>query len=280
MRIFVSKSEVKREFHSHLQDHFLNRPEVTLFYKNLVHEMKSANQLYNIKNLEKKLDKLDFALVILTKDYANDGWLQAELNCLFAIEQTRGNQFLIPVLADNLESKELPKYFNGDSSSFIDIRNMGEKDAADKVAAFISSMTISNKSIFIGHGRSSAWKELKEILQARLNLSCIEFNSEPQEGKSTKEVLLSMLENSKFAFLVMTPKDERPDKTFHARENVVHEVGLFQGKLGFEKAIILLEAGCEEFSNIHGLTQIRFSQGNLDAVYLKIEDVLSREGII
>jgi predicted nucleotide-binding protein len=38
-----------------------------------------------------------------------------------------------------------------------------------------------------------------------------------------------------------------------ARLNVVHEAGLFQGSLGFKKAIILLEEGCEEFCNIVGL---------------------------
>lgn len=35
---------------------------------------------------------------------------------------------------------------------------------------------------------------------------------------------------------------------------------LFQGKLGFTKAIILLGNGCEEFSNIQGFGQIRFRE--------------------
>ena len=50
------------------------------------------------------------------------------------------------------------------------------------------------------------------------------------------------------AFLVLTAEDEQTDGTLHARENVIHEAGLFQGRLGFEKAIILLEEGCQEFS--------------------------------
>ena len=58
----------------------------------------------------------------------------------------------------------------------------------------------------------------------------------------------------------MTAEDEQPDGTLRARENVIHEAGLFQGRLGFEKAIILLEEGCEEFSNIEGLGQIRFPE--------------------
>jgi hypothetical protein len=38
---------------------------------------------------------------------------------------------------------------------------------------------------------------------------------------------------------------------------VIHEVGLFQGKLGFERAIVLLEKSVHEFSNILGINQIR-----------------------
>jgi predicted nucleotide-binding protein len=42
--------------------------------------------------------------------------------------------------------------------------------------------------------------------------------------------------------------------------NVVHEAGLFQGRLGFTRAIIMLEEGCEEFSNIEGLGQLRLNR--------------------
>jgi len=88
-----------------------------------------------------------------------------------------------------------------------------------------------------------------------------------------------MLDNAVFAFLVMTAEDERADGTKHARGNVIHEAGLFQGRLGFDKAIILLEDGCSEFSNIVGLTQIRFPQGNIMAKSEEIRRVLEREGI-
>ena len=40
--------------------------------------------------------------------------------------------------------------------------------------------------------------------------------------------------------------------------NVVHEAGLFQGRLGFTRAIVLLEEGCAEFSNIQGLQRSDF----------------------
>ena len=78
----------------------------------------------------------------------------------------------------------------------------------------------------------------------------------------------------------MTAEDEQADGKLRARENVVHEAGLFQGKLGFRKAIILREENCAEFSNIHGLTQIPFPKGNILAASEQIRDVLKREGIL
>ena len=89
-----------------------------------------------------------------------------------------------------------------------------------------------------------------------------------------------MLDSAAIAFLVMTAEDEQPDGNLRARMNVVHEAGLFQGRLGFYRAIILLEEGCEEFSNIKGLVQIRFPKGNIKAVFEEIRQVLERENII
>jgi predicted nucleotide-binding protein len=78
----------------------------------------------------------------------------------------------------------------------------------------------------------------------------------------------------------MTAEDELLDGKIQARMNVIHEVGLFQSKLGFSKAIVLLEDGCEEFSNIQGLGQIRFPNGNIAGAFEDIRKVLEREGVI
>jgi len=64
-----------------------------------------------------------------------------------------------------------------------------------------------------------------------------------------------------------------------ARMNFIHEVGLFQGRLGFERAVILLEEDCKEFSNIEGLGQIRFRRNDIRAKFDEIRRVLEREGI-
>lgn len=143
-----------------------------------------------------------------------------------------------------------------------------------------SNNTIMGNKVFIGHGRSQEWRDLKDFLQDRLGLEWDEYNREATAGMAIKERLEEMLNQSSFALLIMTAEDEHADETIHARENVIHEVGLFQGKLGFRKAIVLLEEGCQEFSNIHGLSQIRFPKGNIMARSEEIRRVLEREGIL
>lgn len=82
---------------------------------------------------------------------------------------------------------------------------------------------------------------------------------------------------SPFAILVMTGEDEDADGKLNARPNVIHEIGLFQGRLGFNKAIVLLENGTEEFSNINRIQQLRFSKGNIKEVFGDILATLKRE---
>jgi predicted nucleotide-binding protein len=83
-----------------------------------------------------------------------------------------------------------------------------------------------------------------------------------------------------FAFLVLTAEDERVDGAMLARQNVVHEAGLFQGRLGFSRAIVMLEEGCDDCSNIAGLGQIRFPAGYISASFEEARRVLEREGFI
>jgi predicted nucleotide-binding protein len=134
--------------------------------------------------------------------------------------------------------------------------------------------------IFIGHGRSNEWKKLQRFIKSTLKLKPDEFNRKPVAGRTAKGRLQEMLADACFAFLVMTADDEHADRSKHARENVIHEIGLFQGHLGFKRAIVLLEEGCKEFSNIIGITQIRFPSNNIEMAFKKVRAVLKREGII
>jgi predicted nucleotide-binding protein len=134
--------------------------------------------------------------------------------------------------------------------------------------------------VFIGHGRSLLWRELKDFISERLGLPWDEFNRVPVAGVTNIARLSEMLNHAGIAFLVLTAEDETADGRERARQNVVHEAGLFQGRLGFARAITLLEEGCEEFSNIHGLGQIRFPSGKISASFEEVRAVLEREGFV
>lgn len=135
-------------------------------------------------------------------------------------------------------------------------------------------------SVFIGHGRSPAWREVKGFVVERLRLPYEEFNRVPVAGVTNIARLAEMLDGAACALVILTAEDEQADGAVRARMNVIHEVGLFQGRLGFTKAIVLLEEGCQEFSNIQGLGQIRFPAGNVSAIFEDIRAVLEREGML
>jgi hypothetical protein len=124
-----------------------------------------------------------------------------------------------------------------------DIMSMVPPDAQKRAT---DTQAKKGKKIFIGHGHSLVWRELKDFIVGTLNLPCDEFNAVPSAGIPTVVRLKQMLDDAAFAFLVLTAEDERKDGKIQPRMNVVHEAGLFQGRLGFEKAIIVLEEGCEK----------------------------------
>ena len=84
-----------------------------------------------------------------------------------------------------------------------------------------------------------------------------------------------MLKNSSFALLVLTREDETSGGCFRARQNVIHETGLFQGKLGFSRAVVVLEEGTESFSNISGIEQLRFAK--IQEIFGDVIATLKRE---
>lgn len=142
------------------------------------------------------------------------------------------------------------------------------------------SIPLQRRKIFIGHGHSDEWLKLKEYLTEGLGLQCEEYSRVANAGKTITDRLTSMLQVAQFAFIVMTAEDEVADGEKRARENVVHEAGLFQGRLGFERAILVSEKSCHIFSNVHGLERIDFSTGNIQESFSKVHAVLVREGVV
>jgi predicted nucleotide-binding protein len=131
--------------------------------------------------------------------------------------------------------------------------------------------------VFIGHGHDQQWRDLKDHLHDLHGVDVVAYEIGPRAGLSVKDVLEGMLNDSSFAILVLTGEDQHVDGEVHARQNVVHELGLFQGRLGFTRAVALLEDGVQEFSNILGVNQIRFSKGNIRETFGDVLATIRRE---
>ena len=131
--------------------------------------------------------------------------------------------------------------------------------------------------VFIGHGHDPQWRDLKDHLHDLHGFEVVAYEVGPRAGLSVKEILEKMLSTSSFALLVLTGEDIHSDGEPHARENVIHELGLFQARLGFPRAIALLEEGVKEFSNILGVNQIRFANGHIRETFGDVIATIRRE---
>jgi hypothetical protein len=158
-------------------------------------------------------------------------------------------------------------------------------DSIGHLLSYVRDFTIDKprympNAVFIGHGRRVDWERIRNHISKKHRLKVEEFNVSPTAGFTTVERLTEMLESASFAILVMTAEDRQKDGKVKARQNVVHEIGLFQGRLGFPRAIVVKEDGVEEFSNIKGLTYIPFKKGKIDDALTEIDRVLIRERVI
>lgn len=146
-----------------------------------------------------------------------------------------------------------------------------------QVSADEADLKENRPKIFIGHGRKDDWNELANHLNYKHGFQIEAYETGARAGHVIRDILESMLENSSFALLVLTGEDVMADEKVRARQNVIHEVGLFQGRLGFNRAILLVEEGIENFSNMDGIQQIRYSRGNIKETFGEVLATLRRE---
>jgi predicted nucleotide-binding protein len=131
--------------------------------------------------------------------------------------------------------------------------------------------------IFIGHGRAEDWRDLKDHLHEQHRYAVDAYETGARAGHAIRDVLDAMMKNATFAILVLTAEDEMADGQLRPRENVVHETGLFQGHLGWARAIMLVEIGVEPFSNVAGITQIRYGKGQIRSTFGDVVATLNAE---
>ena len=176
-------------------------------------------------------------------------------------DQTVKNIYRLTQQLLSLSDTELQKEFNS-------LKPLTQKKSND------------SGKIFIGHGRSKIWARLQIFLKDDLNLKTSTFEDESRTSESIVNILEGFLDESSLAILVMTAEDETAEGNSRARQNVIHEAGLFQGRLGFDKVVILKQDGIEEFSNVAGLQYIPFAGDSIEQCFYELQRKFKKLGII
>ncbi|MBB5408589.1 putative nucleotide-binding protein [Paraburkholderia sp. HC6.4b] len=133
--------------------------------------------------------------------------------------------------------------------------------------------TAAPRRVFISHGRAKDWYEVQSFIERDLKLATLELAQEPNKGLTVLGKLEEAANQCDSAVIVMTGDDKDESGQLRARENVMHEIGYFQGKYGLARVVVLHEEGVNIPSNIQGLVYIPFPQGFIEAA----KAVLMRE---
>lgn len=126
----------------------------------------------------------------------------------------------------------------------------------------------SSKRIFLSHGRNPIVRfKLKEFVRDRLKMTPVILQDEPDLGMTIVEKLEHYGSDCFFALIVLTSDDFTTEGGKRARQNVIHELGFFHGKLGRRRVLLLRQAEVELFSNISGLIYKEFTGDSVESVF-------------
>ena len=129
------------------------------------------------------------------------------------------------------------------------------------------------RRVFITHGRSNDWRAVQAFIEKDVQLATIELAQEPAEGRTIIEKLEDNASRCGSAVIVMTGDDVANAGEPRVRENVMHEIGFFQGRYGRKAVVLLHEEGVNIPTNLAGLVYVPFPKGNIEAGF----HVLQRE---
>ena len=129
------------------------------------------------------------------------------------------------------------------------------------------------RRVFISHGRSNDWRAVQPFIEKDVGLPTIELAQEPNLGRTIIEKLIDNADRCDSAVIVMTGDDVANEDERRVRENVMHEVGFFQGRYGRSMVVLLHEEGVNVPTNLSGVAYIPFPKGKIDAGF----HVLQRE---
>jgi predicted nucleotide-binding protein len=127
--------------------------------------------------------------------------------------------------------------------------------------------------VFVSHGRSNDWRAVQSFIEKDVGLSTLELAQEPNMGRTIIEKLIDGAGRCDSAVIVMTGDDTAKPDEARVRENVMHEIGYFQGVYGRTGVVLLHEEGVNIPTNLSGVAYVPFPREDIEAAF----HVLQRE---
>jgi sugar/nucleoside kinase (ribokinase family) len=161
----------------------------------------------------------------------------------------------------------------------------GHAQFAEVTREFIGSLDRERRAggqprgVFIAHGGNPEWLAVQRFIEERFGLPVYSFESSSWSGRQITEALGDFLDRCNFAVCVLTAEDFTGDGKRLARENVVHEIGLFQGRHGFDRVVVLAEDGCDFVPHTARPYTIEFPHNGINRTFYGVDAMIRSHGL-
>lgn len=136
--------------------------------------------------------------------------------------------------------------------------------------------------IFIAHGRNHIVRsKVKDFIRDRCHLTPLVLQELPSSGMTVIEKLEKYGRTADYAVLILTGDDIVEDGSApRARQNVIQELGWFQGILGRNRTAMLIQENVEIASNVAGVVYFAFPADNVEMVFERLRQEFEEAGLI
>jgi sugar/nucleoside kinase (ribokinase family) len=165
------------------------------------------------------------------------------------------------------------------------VGNAGHAQFAKVTQDFIRTLDAERRSrsrasgIFISHGQNPEWFAVQRFVEGRFESPVYSFESASWGGHEVSEALSKYLERCSLCVCILTAEDMTDDGRWFARQSVIHEIGLFQGKHGFDRVILLVEEGCDFVPQAAASCAVYFPHNRINHTFYQLAETIRAHGV-
>jgi hypothetical protein len=162
-------------------------------------------------------------------------------------------------------------------------RRLGHMDLPDLSTGFLQQsepdgrLTAGQPGVVLAHDGDPQAVAVREFSEQHCGLRTYELNSASADEPELNAVLRESLDRCNFAICLLTTRDTT---TTRADQKLVYQAGVLQGRYGFGRVALLVEEGCDTFSNVAGLIRLDFPHGRVNSTFVELERMLERENLV